>query len=115
MKRIFTTTLRLNLDDMEERRAWEHLQRMDRQRYKSYSNAVVRALNDYFDRQERLMDDPYLETREKEDAFLQRIQDAIAQGMQCANTMNPACAAEPEPSTSQEADVDAALAFADSF
>ena len=115
MKRIFTTTLRLNLNDAEEQRAWEHLQRMDRQRYKSYSNAVVLALNDYFDRQERLTVDPYLETREKEDAFLRRIQDAIVQGMQSVNTMNPACAAEAEPSASQEADVDAALAFADSF
>ena len=115
MKRIFTTTLRLNLDDAEERRAWEYLQRMDKQRYKSYSNAVVRALNDYFDRQERLMDDPYLETREKEDAFLRRIQDAIAQGMQFGNTTSPVCAEEPEPSASQEADIDAALAFADSF
>ena len=45
----------------------------------------VLALNDYFDRQERLMDDPYLETREKEDAFLRRIQDTIASEMQFAD------------------------------
>ena len=43
---------------------------MDRKEYKSYSRAVVAALNDYFDRKEKLEEDPYLETREKEDAFL---------------------------------------------
>jgi hypothetical protein len=43
---------------------------LDRKRYKSYSRAVVAAVNDYFDRHERLAVDPYLETREKEDAFL---------------------------------------------
>ena len=47
---IVTTNLRLNLDNAEDRRAWERLQRMDRTRYKSYSRAVVAALNDFFDR-----------------------------------------------------------------
>ncbi|GEM_PF-650043 len=72
MKRIFTTTLRLDMTDEEDRRAWSYLQRMDKKQYRSYSRAIVAAVNDYFGRQEQLAADPYLETREKEDAFLQR-------------------------------------------
>ena len=78
---IVTTNLRLNLDNAEDRRAWERLRRMDRTRYKSYSRAVVAALNDFFDRQERLSNDPYLETRAKEDAFLQRVLDTVERGL----------------------------------
>ena len=81
---IVTTNLRLNLDNAEDRRAWERLQRMDRTRYKSYSRAVVAALNDFFDRQERLSNDPYLETREKEDAFLKRVLDTVERGLRSA-------------------------------
>lgn len=60
----------LNLLEESDRKAWEHLQNMDRKEYKSYSRAVVATLNDYFDRKEKLEEDPYLETREKEDVFL---------------------------------------------
>ena len=81
---IVTTNLRLNLDNAEDRRAWERLRRMDRTRYKSYSRAVVAALNDFFDRQERLSNDPYLETREKEDAFLKRVLDTVERGLRSA-------------------------------
>lgn len=42
------------------------------------SKACVAAINDYFGRQEKIQDDPYLETREKEDAFLQRLNDTVA-------------------------------------
>ena len=81
---IVNTNLRLNLDNAEDRRAWERLQRMDRTRYKSYSRAVVAALNEFFDRQERLANDPYLETREKEEAFLQRVLDTVERGLRSA-------------------------------
>ena len=81
---IVNTNLRLNLDNAEDRRAWEHLRSMDRTRYKSYSRAVVAALNDFFDRQERLSNDPYLETREKEEAFLQRVLDTVERGLRSA-------------------------------
>lgn len=77
MKQIYTTTLRLNLADEDDRRAYEHLQRMDKKQYRSYSKAIVTAINDHFERQARLASDPYLETREKEDAFLSLIQKII--------------------------------------
>ena len=35
MKQIYTTTLRLNLTDEDDRRAYEHLQRMDKKQYRS--------------------------------------------------------------------------------
>ena len=83
---IVTTNLRLNLDNAEDKRAWERLQRMDRTRYKSSGRAVVAALNEFFDRQERLANDPYLETREKESAFLQRVLDTVERGLRSAPT-----------------------------
>lgn len=69
-RKIINTNIRLNLLEESDRKEWEHLKNMDRKEYKSYSRAVVAALNDYFDRKEKLEEDPYLETREKEDVFL---------------------------------------------
>ena len=80
------TNIRLNLNRPEDRQAWEHLQNMDRKKYKSYSRAVVTAINDYFGRQERLANDPFLESREKEDAFLQKVIDTIREGIQASGT-----------------------------
>ena len=81
---IVNTNLRLNLDNAEDRRAWERLRRMDRTRYKSSGRAIIAALNEFFDRQERLVNDPYLETREKENAFLQRVLDTVERGLRSA-------------------------------
>ncbi|MFR5320813.1 MAG: hypothetical protein ACLTGQ_05565 [Mediterraneibacter gnavus] len=71
-RKIINTNIRLNLCDEQDRQAWEYLQTMDREKYKSYTRAVVVALNDYFSREYRNEADPYLETREKEDVFLER-------------------------------------------
>ena len=43
---------------------------------------VVAAVNEYRERRERLAADPYLETREKEDAFLRRVLETIRKGME---------------------------------
>ena len=124
MRNIYTTTLRLNLNDPEEHRAWEHLRHMDKKKYRSYSKAIVTAVNDYFDRQERLEEDPYLETREKEDAFLERVLTTIREGLQAspatmtAGLVQLLQAAQPMPNTPKEPDndsLDVALDFADSF
>ena len=80
-RKIINTNIRLNLCDKQDRQAWEYLQTMDRQKYKSYTKAVVAALNDYFAREYRNEEDPYLETREKEDAFLERVETAIRDGV----------------------------------
>ena len=82
MSNIFTTTLRLNLDNEEDRRAFDYLHSLDRRKYRSYGSAVVAAVNDYFSRQERLAADPFLETRERQEAFLQEVRDTITQSLQ---------------------------------
>ena len=113
MRHIFTTTLRLNLDEDADRRAYEHLRRINREQYHSYSKAIVAAVNGYFDRQEQLDADPYLETREKEDDFLRQVMETIQAGLRAVpvGTILPA-PASPQPS---EKDMSAALDFADSF
>ena len=62
MKQIYTTTLRLNLEDEDDRQAYEHLQRMGKKQYRSYSKAIVAAVNEHFERQARLASDPYLDS-----------------------------------------------------
>ena len=130
--RIINTNIRLNLDKDEDRRAWERLQRLDRSRYKSYSRAVVAALNDFFDRQERMETDCYLEMREKENAFLQKMLDTIERGLRFAggpdcqrhentaepNTASIAFHAEPESTESDKErreTEESLLDFIDSF
>ena len=80
-RKIINTNIRLNLLDEADRQAWEYLQTMNRQKYKSYTRAVVAAVNDYFGREYEKEEDPYLETREKEDAFLRQVQNAIKEGV----------------------------------
>ena len=104
MKQIYTTTLRLNLSDEDDRRAYEHLQRMDKKQY--------------IERQARLASDPYLETREKEDAFLRRVTEIIEKSLHFAPAaMLPfAPATTPiEANTADDEELSAALDFADSF
>ena len=66
---IRNTNLRFNLDKEQQRKAWEYLQTMNRQDFKSYSQVISLALVDYFDRYYRTQADPYLETREREELF----------------------------------------------
>ena len=124
-RQTINTNIRLNLANEDDRRAWAYLQSMDRKRYKSYSRAVVAALNDYFGRQERLADDPYLETREKEDAFLLRVQQTIERSLQASSTdsisglaallhsVQPVAA--PAQSDDAEDDLDTAMDFINSL
>ena len=119
------TNIRLNLANEDDRRAWAYLQNLDRKKYKSYSRAVVAALNDYFGRQERLADDPYLETREKEDAFLLRVQETIERSLQASSTgsisglaallHNVQPVSAPAQSDDAEDDLDTAMDFINSL
>ena len=77
MTNIRNTNLRFNLNKEKHRRAWEHLQHMDQRIFKSHSNAAIDALNDFFDRYYKAQDDPYLETREREEQFVERIVTAV--------------------------------------
>ena len=81
MSEIKCTNLRFNLDKPLQRQAWERLQAMDRQQFKSYSQVVALAIVDYFDRVDRLKNDPYLETREREERFVSQIVSAVENAM----------------------------------
>jgi len=126
---IVSTNIRFNLEKKADRAAWEHLQSRDKREHRSYSRAVIAAVNDYFDRRGRLASDPYLETREKEDAFLLRVLDTIRTGLSqgtfssAAGTLlqllqgiqtQPVPAEESSQEDQQEAD-DMALDFVDGF
>ena len=78
---VCTVTLRFHTDRSEDRAALAFLRGAGKSEYKSYTKAVVAAVNDHFSRRERLAADPYLETREKEDAFLRRIEETIERGL----------------------------------
>ena len=128
-RRIVSTNIRFNLEKETDRTAWEYLQHRDKKQYRSYSRAVITAVNDYFERRGRLVSDPYLETREKEDAFLLRVLETIRDGFNQATPVSTADtllrflqgvqpqaapAGEVIQEDQQEAD-DTALDFVDSF
>ena len=132
MSGVFSTTIRFNLEREEDRAALEWLQTMDRNEYKSYSRAVIAAVNDFFSRKARLKADSYLETREKEDAFLQRIQESVERGLSSVSVLTRAFqgmsgfspetseqprVSNPPPMSDTEAgeDIEAAMDFIDSF
>ena len=126
---IVSTNIRFNLEKEADRTAWEYLQQRDKRQHRSYSRAVIAAVNDYFERRGRLFSDPYLETREKEDAFLLRVLETIRAGFNQATPVSTADtllrflqgvqpqaapAGEVIQEDQQEAD-DTALDFVDSF
>lgn len=88
MKRIINTNIRFDLNREDDRQAYEYLRRMDRKQFKSYTRAVVAALNDFFSWREKRKADPYLETREKEDRFLRLVLDTISEGIKQGISQN---------------------------
>ncbi len=74
---IKSTNLRFNLNKPEHLKAWNYLQDMDKGTFKSYTSVVATAINDYFDKYYRSLDDPYFETREREELFIKRIISAV--------------------------------------
>ena len=101
--------LRFDLADVEERKAYNYLQNRDKTEFSSYTKLVSRAVNEFFERRLRLKDDPYFETREKEDAFIARVLDAVRHSAPSLPVSQEAEAAE------QEENVEAMFAFLDDF
>ena len=64
---------RFNLDNPEHAKAWNYLHNFDRDKVKSGNTAVVKAVNEYFDRMQKLEDDPYFENRQREERFIEQI------------------------------------------
>ena len=79
---IRSTNLRFNLEKDTQMRAWQYLQTMDKRQFKSYSNVIAVALVEYFDRYYRSQDDPYFETREREERFVNQIVSSVESAME---------------------------------
>ena len=100
--------LRFDLADEDERKAYDHLQNRDKAEFASYTKLVSRAVNEFFERRLRLKDDPYFETREKEDAFIARVLDAVRH---YAHSLP----ASQEVKAEEDENVEAMFAFLDGF
>ena len=101
--------IRFDLADEYERKAYDHLQNRDKAEFASYTKLVSRAVNEFFERRSKLKDDPYFETREKEDAFIARVLDAVQH-------LAPSLPASKEAEGAEkEENVEAMFAFLDGF
>ena len=74
---IWSTNLRFNLDKSPYREAYSYLKNMDRKAHKSINKVVAIAVCEHFRRIEKSANDPYFETREREDNFVNRIVEAV--------------------------------------
>ena len=76
--------IRFNPSKEDELKVWEKLHSKEvEQMFKSKNSFVLQAINYYYDRCVAMNDDPYLETREKEDAFVDRIANMVDQKVLC--------------------------------
>ena len=113
MSEVKCTNVRFNLDKPVQHAAWECLQTMDKTQFKSYSQVIALAVVDYFDRLEKLQDDPYLETREREERFVSQIVAAVERAMTdalpvylagCMTGLTKATPSVPSPTTEAKAE-----------
>ena len=78
-----TITIRFYPEREADKTALDRLDHKDRAGFKSNNEVVVAAINDYFSRRERES-----ETREREDAFLQKILETVRQGIRESGMAN---------------------------
>ena len=100
--------LRFDLANEDECRAYDYLQNRDKAEFGSYTKLVSRAVNEFFERRARLEADPYFDTREKEDAFIARVLDAVRYA-------SPSVPASQEVKAEEDENVEAMFAFLDGF
>ena len=100
--------LRFDLADEDEHKAYDYLQNRDKAEFGSYTKLVSQAVNEFFERRSRLKDDPYFETREKEDAVIARVLDAVQHSA-------PSLPASQEVKAENDENVEAMFAFLDDF
>ena len=72
--------IRFNLQNEEAKKAWEYLHSKEvGEDFKSLNAFVIIAINDYYERHLKRKADSYFETREKEDAFAERMVKMVEQ------------------------------------
>ena len=84
MNNIRTIVLRFNLDKPLHRKAFEYLKSMDKTAFKSYTQAAALAITEYFEHYLKKRDDPYFETREREERFIEQIVAAVGSAVEKA-------------------------------
>ena len=91
---LFTTTLRLNLNNTQDMEAWNNLMSTDRNQpeYSSYSRTIVTAIKDHFARQDRME-----EQQEWEEALLKKIRATIRETL--TNCLQGLQITPPQPTT----------------
>lgn len=129
MSEIKKMTVRFRMDQEQDRRAYALLMSKGRDVHRSISRAVVAAVDGFFSYQEQTGNDPYLETREKENDFLTRIEQTVRDSLQSSalrylaliaqNNMigvgSTGNAGSTENKADEDADLDAALDFVNSL
>ena len=83
-KDLFATTLRIDTSTPEGSQAVSWLKSRDKKEYPSYSDLITEAVNFFCARRHALENDPYLETRQKEDDFLRQIEEKVEQAIRQA-------------------------------
>ena len=81
---VFATTIRLNTRTPEGSQTVAWLKSRDKKEYPSYSDLITEAVNFFCARRHALQNDPYLETRQKEDDFLRQIEERVEQAIRQA-------------------------------
>ncbi len=81
MKNIRSLCIRFNLLKYRGKSVWNILHSLDKKKWKSYSSAVITSVADFFNRQNKVKDDPYFETREREEKFVSEIVEAVERAM----------------------------------
>ena len=72
--KTWNKNVRFNMNSEDAVQAWSllHSAEVDRE-FKSQNEFIICAINDFYERHISTKNDPYLETREKEDAFVKGI------------------------------------------
>ena len=84
LSNIRSTNLRFNLDKPLYEKAWTYLQNMDKAEFKSYNHAIALSVAEYFERYYKKESDPYFETREREERFIEQIVTATEKAIEKA-------------------------------
>lgn len=79
-EKSWNKNVRFNRNSESAMQAWSllHSDEVEKE-FKSQNEFVICAINDYYERHLRKKRDPYLETREKEDAFVERIVSQVVE------------------------------------
>lgn len=79
-EKTWNKNVRSNTNSESAMQAWSLLHSDEvKNGFKSQNEFIICAINDYYERYVQKKDDPYLETREKEDAFVERIVSQVTE------------------------------------